>query len=212
MNIYLPMKNDLLDKGEGTIWTGGGLKEPEITNFEGVRCAKFDGQARLRLQDTTLIKSLTIWTVQVWIYCTEKISSYTSRIFSNYSLGDSNNDSFFEVGISSNTEFHSFGVTYDTSINLIGNGWHYIKITSDGQKIYTYLDKQKIGENSTNTKRFNHNNITIGDENGNYGWDTKFHGYMTQFKFSDKYNDNDLLLNDSKFIYINKNNEAWAMV
>lgn len=24
MNIYLPMKNDLLDKGEGTIWTGGG--------------------------------------------------------------------------------------------------------------------------------------------------------------------------------------------
>lgn len=26
MNIYLPMKNDLLDKGEGTIWTGGGGK------------------------------------------------------------------------------------------------------------------------------------------------------------------------------------------
>ena len=23
MNIYLPMKNNLLDKGEGTIWTGG---------------------------------------------------------------------------------------------------------------------------------------------------------------------------------------------
>lgn len=191
---------------------GGGLKEPEITNFEGVRCAKFDGQARLRLQDTTLIKSLTIWTVQVWIYCTEKISSYLSRIFSNYSLGDSSNDSFFEIGILSNTEFHSFGVTYDTSINLIGNGWHYIKITSDGQKIYTYLDKQKIGENSTNTKRFNHNNITIGDENGNYGWDTKFHGYMTQFKFSDKYNDVDLSLNGNKFIYINKNNEVWAMV
>lgn len=212
MNIYLPMKNDLLDKGEGTIWTGGGLKEPEITNFGGVRCAKFDGQARLRLQDTTLIKSLTIWTVQVWIYCTEKISSYASRIFSNYSLGTSNNNSFFEVAILSNTEFHSFGVTYDTSINLIGNGWHYIKITSDGQKIYTYLDKQKIGENSTDTKRFNHNNITIGDENGNYGWDTKFHGYMTQFKFSDKYNDNDLSLTDSKFIYINKNNEVWAMV
>lgn len=212
MNIYLPMKNDLLDKGEGTIWTGGGLKEPEIVEFEEVKCAKFDGNSRLRLQDTTLIKSLTIWTVQVWIYCTEKISSYASRIFSNYLLGNSNNDSFFEVGIVSNTKFHSFGVTYDTSINLIGNGWHYIKITSDGQKIYTYLDKQKIGENSTNTKRFNHNNITIGDENGNYGWDTKFHGYMTQFKFSDKYNDEDLSLNGSKFIYINKNNEAWAMV
>lgn len=27
MNIYLPMKNDLLDKGEGTIWTGGGGAE-----------------------------------------------------------------------------------------------------------------------------------------------------------------------------------------
>lgn len=26
MNIYLPMKNDFIDKGEGTIWTeGGGL-------------------------------------------------------------------------------------------------------------------------------------------------------------------------------------------
>lgn len=33
MNIYLPMKNDLLDKGEGTIWTGGGLNLPKITNF-----------------------------------------------------------------------------------------------------------------------------------------------------------------------------------
>ena len=35
---------------------------------------------------------------------------------------------------------------------------------------------------------------------------------MTQFKFSDKYNDEDLPLNDGKFIYINKNNEVWAMV
>ena len=26
MNIYLPMKNNLLDKGEGTIWTGGGVE------------------------------------------------------------------------------------------------------------------------------------------------------------------------------------------
>ena len=24
MNIYLPMKNDFIDKGEGTIWTEGG--------------------------------------------------------------------------------------------------------------------------------------------------------------------------------------------
>ena len=212
MNIYLPMKRDLLDKGEGTIWTGGGLNLPKITNFNGVKCAKFDGNSRLRLNDTTLIKSLTIWTIQVWIYCTEKISSYSSRIFSNYSLGDSSSSSIFEIGIISNTQFNSFGVIYDTSINLIGNGWHHIKVTSDGHKIYNYIDKQKIGENSTNTKRFNVNSCTIGDENGNYGWDTKFHGYMTQFKFSDKYNDEDLSLNGSKFIYINKNNEVWAMV
>ena len=54
--------------------------------------------------------------------------------------------------------------------------------------------------------------FTIGDERGDYGQITKFHGYMTQFKFSDKYNDNNLPLNDNKFIYINKNNEVWAMV
>ena len=188
---------------------GGGLKEPEIVKFNNVKCAKFDGNSRLRLQDTTLIKSLKKWTIQVWIYCTEKISSYASRIFTNYSLGDSYSNNF-ELAIVSNTEIFNSGVRY--AINLIGNGWHHIKVTSDGQKIYTYIDKQKMGENSTNTKLFNYDNITIGDENGNYGWDTKFHGYMTQFKFSDKYNDNDLPLNDGKFIYINKNNEVWAMV
>ena len=189
---------------------GGGLKEPEIVEFEKVKCAKFDGNSRLRLQDSTLIKSLTIWTVQVWIYCTEKTSSYASRIFTNYSLGNSASNNF-ELLIVSNTEIFSSGVRY--AINLIGNGWHHIKVTSDGQKIYTYIDKQKMGENSTNTKLFNYDNITIGDENGNYGWDTKFHGYMTQFKFSDKYNDKDLPLNNNnKFIYINKNNEVWAMV
>ena len=187
----------------------GGLKEPEIVEFEEVKCAKFDGNSRLRLQDSTLIKSLTIWTVQVWIYCTEKISSYSSNIFTNYSLGNSYSNNF-QLAIVSNTEIFNSGARYN--INLIGNGWHHIKVTSDGQKIYTYIDKQKMGENSTNTKLFNYDNITIGDENGNYGWDTKFHGYMTQFKFSDKYNDKDLPLNDGKFIYINQNNEVWAMV
>lgn len=213
MNIYLPMKNNLLDKGAGTIWTGGGLKEPEIVEFEKIKCAKFEGNSRLRLYDTTLIKSLNEWTIQVWVYCIKKASSSPSRIFTNYSLGDSVSDSIFEVSIVSNTKFRSFGVEYDTSINLIGNGWHHIKITSDGQKIYTYLDKQKLGENSTNTKRFNVNSCTIGDENGDYaGYNVKFYGYMTQFKFSDIYNDEDLSLNGSKFIYINKNNEVWAMV
>ena len=86
-----------------------------------------------------------------------------------------------------------------------GNKWRAENIT--------YIDKQKIGENSTNTKRFNVDSCTIGDENGDYaGYNVKFYGYMTQFKFSDKYNDNDLPLNDSKLIYINQNNEVWAMV
>ena len=210
MNIYLPMKNDLLDKGEGTIWTGGGLKEPEIVAFKGTKCAKFDGNSRLRLQDSTLIKSLTIWTVQVWIYCTEKIPSYASYIFTNCAIGVSYDNNIFQLAIVSDTKLLFNGASYD--INLIGNGWHHIKVTSDGQKIYIYIDKQKMGENSTDTKLFNYNNITIGDENGNFELDTKFHGYMTQFKFSDKYNDKDLFLNDSKFIYINKNNEVWAMV
>ena len=196
----------------------GGLKEPEIVEFEKIKCAKFEGNSRLRLYDTTLIKSLNEWTIQVWVYCIKKASSSPSRIFTNYSLGDSVSDSTFEVSIVSNTKFRSFGVEYDTSINLIGNGWHYIKITSDGQKIYTYLDKQKLGENSTITKRFNVNSCTIGDENGdNAGYNVKFYGYMKQFKFSDIYNDEDLSLKDlslngSKFIYINKNNEVWAMV
>lgn len=191
----------------------GGLNLPKITNFGGARCAKFDGNSRLRLNDTTLIKSLNEWTVQIWMYCTKKASSSPSRIFTNYALGSSVSDRTFEVSIVSNTKFRSFGVEYDTSINLIGNGWHHIKVTSDGHKIYTYIDKQKIGENSTNTKRFNVDSCTIGDENGDYaGYNVKFYGYMTQFKFSDKYNDNNLPLNDGKFIYINKNNEVWAMV
>lgn len=189
------------------------MKEPEIVEFEKIKCAKFEGNSRLRLYDTTLIKSLNEWTIQVWVYCIKKASSSSSRIFTNYSLGTPVSDSTFEVSIVSNTKFRSFGVEYDTSINLIGNGWHYIKITSDGQKIYTYLDKQKLGENSTITKRFNVNSFTIGDENGDYaGYNVKFYGYMTQFKFSDIYNDKNLSLTGSKFIYINKNNEVWAMV
>lgn len=211
MNIYLPMKNDLLDKGEGTIWTGGGLKEPEITNFEGVRCAKFDGQSRLRLQDTTLIKSLKKWTIQVWIYPT-KVGDYESQsfIFTNYRLGISPTSAYLILDIRSNTSI-LLGHEKTITIAPIFNAWHHIKLINNGTKMSLFIDKIDVGSissiDTTLTLPF-----TIGDESGSYNYSTKFYGYMTQFKFSDIYNDNDLPLNDGKFIYINKNNEAWAMV
>ena len=102
---------------------------------------------------------------------------------------------------------------YEKAITIapIFNAWHHIKMINDGTKISLFIDKIDVGSisstDTTLTPPF-----TIGDESGSYGWDTKFYGYMTQFKFSDKYNDNDLPLNGSKFIYINKNNEVWAMV
>ena len=64
----------------------GGLNLPKITNFNGVKCAKFDGNSRLRLQDSTLIGSLKEWTIQVWIYPTTA-SSDRSYVFSDYPLG-----------------------------------------------------------------------------------------------------------------------------
>ena len=66
----------------------GGLKEPEIVIFNGVKCAKFDGNSRLRLQDSTLIGSLKEWTMQVWIYPT-KGGDYAGQsfIFTNDMLG-----------------------------------------------------------------------------------------------------------------------------
>ena len=207
MNIYLPMKNDLLDKGEGTIWTGGGLKEPEIVRFNKVKCAKFDGQERLRLQDATLIGSLKEWTIQVWIYPT-KVSSWRSYIFSDYPLGSPITAEYAFISIDSNTQIYFLDTAY--SVALLNN-WHHIKLTSDGARMYLYVDDSRIA-NIMSRKTGFYSWFTIGDERGDYGQNTRFCGYMTQFKFSDKYNDNDLPLNDSKLIYINQNNEVWAMV
>ena len=209
MNIYLPMKNDLLDKGEGTIWTGGGLKEPEIVRFNGVKCAKFDGNSRLRLNDTTLIKSLKKWTIQVWIYPT-KIGSYSdvSFVLTNLKLGP-DDDLGLNFSFKGETKIQ-FGIsTYIDITSSILNAWHHIKITNDGNNMSLYLDGVNIGTlNST----YLYKPFAIGYETGNYGADVGFYGYMTQFKLSDKYNDKDLSLIGSKFIYINKNNEVWAMV
>lgn len=211
MNIYLPMKNDLLDKGEGTIWTGGGWKKPELTNLEGVRCAKFDGNSRLRLDDTTLIKSLKKWTVQVWIYPT-KIGSYSdvSFVLTNLNVGPGD-DLGMNLNFKGETKIQ-FGLsTYIDITSSILNAWHHIKIANDSNNMSLYLDGVNIGTlNSTNT--YLSKPFAIGYEIGNYGVDVGFYGYMTQFKLSDKYNDVDLSLNGNKFIYINKNNEVWAMV
>lgn len=150
MNIYLPMKNDLLDKGEGTIWTGEGWKEPEITNFEGVRCAKFDGQSRLRLQDATLIGSLKEWTIQVWIYPT-KVSSNRSYIFSDYPLGTHISAEYAFISIDSSTQIYFLDTAY--SVSLLNN-WHHIKLTSDGAQMYLYVDDSRIANIMSHKTRF----------------------------------------------------------
>ena len=189
----------------------GGLNLPKITNFNGVKCAKFDGQERLRLQDTTLIKSLKKWTIQVWIYPT-KVGGFESQsfIFTNYRLGSSPTSANLTLDLRSNTSI-LLGYAKTITIAPIFNAWHHIKMINDGTKISLFIDKIDVGSisstDTTLTPPF-----TIGDESGSYGYDTKFYGYMTQFKFSDKYNDEDLSLNVSKFIYINQNNEVWAMV
>lgn len=189
----------------------GGLNLPKITNFNGVKCAKFDGQERLRLQDTTLIGSLKKWTIQAWIYPT-KVGGYESQslIFTNYRLGNLLTSANLILDLRSNTSI-LLGYAKTITIAPIFNAWHHIKMINDGTKISLFIDKIDVGSisstDTTLTPPF-----TIGDESGSFGYDTKFYGYMAQFKFSDKYNDKDLPLNDDKFIYINKNNEVWAMV
>ena len=190
---------------------GGGLNLPEIVKFNEVKCAKFDGNSRLQLQDTTPIKSLKEWTMQVWIYPT-RLGSYESQsmLFTTYTLGSLWSDSFFNLSLYTPTSITLQQV--QKPIASILNSWHHVKVTTNGSNLILYLDNQKLVEINSYSVNITSPPITIGNEAGNYGLNVGFYGYMTQFKFSDKYNDNDLLLNDSKFIYINKNNEVWAMV
>lgn len=210
MNIYLPMKDDLLDKGEGTVWTGYGWKEPEIVTFDGVKCAKFDGNSRLKLKDTTLIKSLKEWTIQLWIYPT-RLGSYSSQstIFTTYTLGSSWSDSFFNVTLYTSTIIMLQQV--QKTITSLMNSWHHVKATTNGSNLVLYLDNQKLIEINSYSVNLTSPSLTIGHEAGTMGLSVGFYGYMTQFKFSDKYNDKSLSKSVSKLIYINKNNEAWAM-
>lgn len=188
----------------------GGLKEPEIVEFEKVRCAKFDGTSRLKLQDTTPIKSLKEWTIQAWIYPT-RLGSYNSQslIFATYTLGSSWSDSFLNVVLYTPTIIVLQLV--QKPITSLMNSWHHVKVTTNGSNLVLYLDNQKLIEINSYSVNLTSPSLTIGNEAGNYGADVGFYGYMTQFKLSDIYNDRDLPLS-SKFIYINKNNEAWAMV
>lgn len=209
MNIYLPMKNDLLDKGEGTIWTGGGLKEPEIVKFNGVKCAKFDGNSRLRLQDTTPIKSLKEWTIQAWIYPTKV--GYKSYVATNVLVGGASIADKFGISVNSIDTIQMYNIGTFSSLSVL-NRWHHFKIVGNDVSLSGYFDGNLLGKSDKNPISFNFSTFTLGDVNNDSGRDTKFYGYMTQFKFSDKYNDEDLSLIGSKFIYINKNNEVWAMV
>lgn len=194
---------------------GGGWKKPELINLEGVRCAKFDGQARLRLQDTTLIKPLKVWTIQLWWYCTKLNEHSSTTALSNCLYGQSGQSDYFKLEIGEYS-FSCAQFTCSVGVVIVGDGWHHVKLTSDGEKMYAYLDGRALDSGiSVSLQQFNTDGFTIGDENGDSNYTVSFQGYMTQFKLSDVYNDEDLLLEEdeeSKFIYINKNNEVWAMV
>lgn len=189
----------------------GGLKEPEIVEFEKVKCAQFDGTSRLKPQDNDLLKSLTIWTIQAWIYPTKVGTNYggNSHVLSNAIIGVTVSDVYFRL--SSATGGDLCGVDVPLPFPIF-NAWHHIKLTSNGTFIYLYIDGEEIKKIPRGSIGFHQNGFTAGGENGSGTVDANFYGYMTQFEFSDEYNKRDLLLTNSKFIYINKNNEVWAMV
>lgn len=157
----------------------GGLKEPEIVEFEKVKCAKFDGTSRLKLQDTTPIKSLKEWTIQAWIYPT-RLGSYISQslIFATYTLGSSWSDSFLNVGLYTPTIIILQQV--QKPITSLMNSWHHVKVTTNGSNLVLYLDNQKLIEINSYSVNLTSPSLTIGNEAG-------FYGYMTQFKLSDIY-------------------------
>lgn len=190
---------------------GGGLKEPKITNFNGVQCAYFDGGSRLKLQDNNLLKSLTKWTIQAWIYPTRVGTDHggNSHVLSNAIIGVTISDVYWRLA--SATVGDLCGVDVPLPFSIF-NAWHHIKFTSDGNNIYLHLDGKGIKNIPRGSIAFNQNGFTVGGENGSGTADANFYGYMSQFEFSDEYNKRDLPLSEDKFIYINKNNEAWAMI
>lgn len=183
---------------------GGGIKLPALTNFNGTLCTYFDGNSRLKLKNTDLLKPLTEWTVCANIYPTEVIGSYYgSQIFSNIDAGSSSSD--VNLILLSGTTGKFCGTEFEFPYSIF-KAWHRVKITSDGTTIYLYLDGREIKNILRGSIGFNQTGFSVGGANGHADYDANFYGYMMDFRLTDEYNAG------NKFIYINKNNEVWAMV
>lgn len=214
MKIYLPLKNDILDRGDAnSVWTnpyvsGGGLPSNKLIG--NAFAAEFTNTDRLHLQSTSLISSLTVWTMQCWFYpYTDRSTSSAAErcLISNYPYGQSGNSSNIHINIYQGS-FYINGIQIASSMPI--NTWHQLYLTCDGTNIELYYDNQSVLTIPRGSKGFK-SGLTIGNEQGNYGWDTVFNGGITQFQLSDIYNDTKLPLR-YKLIYIADNNEVWGMV
>lgn len=94
--------------------------------------------------------------------------------------------------------------------SIIINTWHQLYMTCDGTNIDIYYDNQAKQTIPWGSRGFTAG-LTIGNEQGNYGWDMAFRGGITQFCLSDKYNDERLGLL-SQVIYLSENKEVYGMV
>lgn len=215
MKIYLPLRNDILDHGDAnSVWTnpyvssGGGL--PKAKRLNSINAYEFTGINRLALQNTTLIQNLTVWTMQCWFYpYTDRSSSSNAErcLLSNYPYGQSGNSTNISVSIYEGTFIACFT---QLASSIAVKTWHQIYMTCDGTNIEIYYDNQPKITIPRGNRGFSQG-MTIGNEAGNYGFDTVFNGGITQFQLSDVYNDTKLTLQD-KLLYIADNNEVWGMV
>lgn len=213
MKIYLPLKKDILDYGDAnSVWTnpyvaGGGL--PTIKNVGRINAAEFTGKDRLQLQTASLIKNLTVWTMQCWFYpYTDRSSASNAErcLISNYPYGQYGNSNNIHVVIYNGVLNACYTqVTNSITINM----WHQIYMTCDGTNIEIYYDSQPKITIPRGSRGFS-SGLTIGNEAGNYGWDTVANAGITRFRLTDKYNDERLYLKD-KLLYIADNNEVWGM-
>lgn len=116
----------------------------------------------------------------------------------------------FGLSINNVNTIQMYNIGTFSNLSVLNN-WHHFKITGNTVSLFGYFDGNLLGNSNRNPISFNFSTFTLGDVNNDSSMNTQFYGYMTQFKFSDRYNDIDLPLDKNKFIYINKNNEVWAM-